>query len=305
MPETPSNVPEPSPAPNPSAEAVHGPTTFEPTALTWRRALGPLIMIAAGLACIPFAADLFPQAHAFLRGLPAADKIFTATKQYPNYVTVLLILGAIWQLRRDHRRTIVVLIIAVLVSSTVNEVIKRVMGRARPEYSILLANELEILEDRKKRIRLEKLQELKDADPDSVIHVSTRDQWFPFEFNRPILDDAYASFPSGHSNSAFVISTWLSWLYPPARGVFMFAAAGCAASRVYNSRHYPSDVLVGGGLGWLITLWVLSRRWPMRMADRVWDRSRRKRAARQVAEPPPAAPPAPQSTDEPTMRPEV
>jgi undecaprenyl-diphosphatase len=57
------------------------------------------------------------------------------------------------------------------------------------------------------------------------------------------------SFPSGHAASAFAFATGVAREWPAA-GVPVAAAAGAVAySRVHNGVHYPSDVIVGAGLG--------------------------------------------------------
>ena len=57
------------------------------------------------------------------------------------------------------------------------------------------------------------------------------------------------SFPSGHSASAFAFATGVAREWPAA-GVPVAATAGIVAySRVHAGVHYPSDVVVGAGLG--------------------------------------------------------
>lgn len=57
------------------------------------------------------------------------------------------------------------------------------------------------------------------------------------------------SFPSGHAASAFAFATSIAREWPLA-GVPIAAAAGLVAySRVHAGVHYPSDVVVGAGLG--------------------------------------------------------
>lgn len=57
------------------------------------------------------------------------------------------------------------------------------------------------------------------------------------------------SFPSGHSASAFAFATGVTAEWPAAGLPVTAAAAAVTYSRVHNGVHYPSDVIVGGGLG--------------------------------------------------------
>ena len=59
------------------------------------------------------------------------------------------------------------------------------------------------------------------------------------------------SFPSGHTSSAFAIATSLSLSYPEWYVVVPSVtwASLMGATRVWHGVHYPSDVLVGAGIG--------------------------------------------------------
>jgi len=60
------------------------------------------------------------------------------------------------------------------------------------------------------------------------------------------------SFPSGHTITAFAISTPLIAQYPHAAPGILFCAVSIAASRIILGMHFLSDVIAGGVLGWML-----------------------------------------------------
>ncbi len=70
------------------------------------------------------------------------------------------------------------------------------------------------------------------------------------------------SFPSGHSTVAFALATSLSHeLHNPIATVALYAAAtGTAWSRIYNARHWGSDVVFGAALG-IASAEIVHGRW--------------------------------------------
>jgi membrane-associated phospholipid phosphatase len=89
---------------------------------------------------------------------------------------------------------------------------------------------------------------------------------------RPAVSDPYldpigvipssASFPSGHSATAFATAVAVGLIYPRLRVPLLLLAALVALSRVYLGMHYATDVVVGSALGAAIGLaagWVVLR----------------------------------------------
>jgi len=77
-----------------------------------------------------------------------------------------------------------------------------------------------------------------------------------FNETRPDLSDNH-SFPSGHTAHAFVMATVLYHEYIDSNKFLAYSgyafATTTAVFRMLNNRHFPSDVLVGAGVGIAVT----------------------------------------------------
>ena len=69
------------------------------------------------------------------------------------------------------------------------------------------------------------------------------------------------SFPSAHASNSFAMAAVASWRFENASVLFYGFAALVAYSRVYAGLHYPSDVVAGAILGFVVgwfSTWLVS-----------------------------------------------
>lgn len=108
-------------------------------------------------------------------------------------------------------------LISVAVSGLISNIIKRAIGRPRPELF--------------------------------------GDQGL-FSFNPFVHNSDFESFPSGHATTCGALWTALALLFPPLRWPILLVGLYLASTRVFVGAHYPSDVLVGFGWGMWFAFFV-------------------------------------------------
>lgn len=70
---------------------------------------------------------------------------------------------------------------------------------------------------------------------------------------------AYHSFPSGHADTLFAIAAALGCFVPRARPYLLAVALPLALCRVLQFKHFLSDTVGGAGLGIITTVWLRHR----------------------------------------------
>jgi membrane-associated phospholipid phosphatase len=71
----------------------------------------------------------------------------------------------------------------------------------------------------------------------------------PFNFVHFAGTEAYFSFPSAHSITAFALAFAIAAIWPWARGVMVAYALVIAVTRLVLLAHHPSDVVAGATIG--------------------------------------------------------
>jgi len=80
------------------------------------------------------------------------------------------------------------------------------------------------------------------------------------------------SFPSEHSAVAWSVASMIAHQYPgPLTKLFAYGLAGAVSvSRVTGNQHFPSDVLVGGAIGWLASRQVYGKHHDPTLGGDAW-----------------------------------
>lgn len=153
------------------------------------------------------------------------DLVYSLTRysMYPFYVLFIVVLLLGW-IRHDKYLRLLgwAYLIAQLVGAAFTvRILKMLTGHARPSVQ----------------------------DPASI------DGWFG-----PSADNAYHSFPSGHTADLFTSAVFLAMLVPNLilRVLLLAFAVLVGLTRIAVSGHYPVDVTGGAFIGGLVTLLVIS-----------------------------------------------
>lgn len=94
----------------------------------------------------------------------------------------------------------------------------------------------------------------------------------PYDFVSPFSKKGYTSFPSGHTNTAFAVATAFSLEYNDKKWVPWVAytlASLTSISRMYDNRHWFSDVIIGASIGHFVTKLVYKQEYKRRAAGRI------------------------------------
>ena len=95
-----------------------------------------------------------------------------------------------------------------------------------------------------------------------VVDLASADVWDTFGGLLPLASAGSngQSFPSAHTATAAGLAVALCYFYP--RGKWLFAALtlGVGFQRVFASSHFPSDVVIGGTLGFVVAWSLLKSR---------------------------------------------
>jgi undecaprenyl-diphosphatase len=174
-----------------------------------------ILLIASALMMLLESRGLPTTLRLSFKGDVKRETAFLA--QWGQSIATPLATLIVWQLDAPHRRDAIIMFCGVLGTSVVCFLLKRLLGRVRPN----------------------KEGAGKFLGP-SFKHASYRE-----------------SFPSSHSACAITLSVFLAHLYPPAAITFWGLGITTAILRYILDAHFPSDVLGGVAIGYVAAICAL------------------------------------------------
>lgn len=205
----------------------------------------PAVLILLGLALIPLDRDL----SRWLRAIPMGGDLrreLNAWQQFGAIGSLVAVGAAVWLLDPHNRRRLLDLAAAALATGGACLLLKMLVGRPRPKFDDpwFVTGPLGLYPKGPGEGMLSPL---------AFWEKGSADLW---------------SMPSSHSAAAACLGGFLAMLYPALKVPSLVLVAVVAFARVAGSdkgSHWPSDVLVGVGVG-LFTVWtVVGGRWASRL----------------------------------------
>ena len=162
------------------------------------------------------------------------DKVFLVITYLSSEITIFVIVTALFLWRDNKRRWILPLWATLGVSAIVSFVLKITIQRARP-FQMGIVSLLSVLQE------------------------ASHDIW-------------NFSFPSSHAMLAFCVVPILAEQYPKLKKVWIGLAVLIAFSRIYFGLHFFSDVIVGGGVGYLIGAMIVKLEKEHKFGKKIYER---------------------------------
>jgi membrane-associated phospholipid phosphatase len=197
----------------------------------------------------------------FLRSIPLKGDLrreIESLQQYGQTLSSIIVALAIWLQDPAHRRRLADLAAAWAVTALFVVIGKGLVGRPRPRYE----DPLYFLGP----LGQYPVERAVDGHPVGIRHA--------WEFWSGISSDLW-SMPSSHTAYAACLSVVVSTLYPRLRPLMVALVAYVGLARIVTGAHYPSDVLVGGAIGFLVARAAMQGRWGQRLLDRLAGPGRR------------------------------
>lgn len=217
--------------------------------LDWLPALG--IALALVIVLWPFDAAL----SNFARSITLAGDLrreLEALAQYGQGSWIVIIAFSIWLLDPARRRRLVDFAAALLLVGLACMLTKLLLGRPRP-----------IMDDPDVLLGPWGMYPVPDQSGDTVTLAHAWDWSSRVQY-------VLGSIPSRHTAFAFGVSTCLWIMYPVLRWPAAVLACIVGAMRIITGAHWPTDVIAGAALGFVLASLCMRRFWGTRALDWFW-----------------------------------
>lgn len=234
---------------------IGDPVSLERLRSPWMVVPSALALLAA-VGLLPWSEDTWHVIYPTLRflGRNGFSGLFDYGERLPGLGALVTIMAVAWVYAPKAREAMVPLLVAIGISGAFSYGIKEVAGRSRPTYGVRLHES----EGAQQFIR-----QWNAENPGAPLPMTATDKWLFGKDRRPWFEDGFASFPSGHTTTAFALAAWVSIAFPRIRYLGLGIAVLCGLARIEARRHWPEDILFGGALGWLTAVWVMRMDWPV------------------------------------------
>jgi len=162
------------------------------------------------------------------------DKVFLVITYLSSEITIFVIVTALFLWRDNKRRWILPLWLTLGISAIVSLLLKITIQRLRP-FQMGVVSLLSVLQE------------------------ASHDIW-------------NFSFPSSHAMLAFCVVPILAEQYPKLKKMWIGIAVLIAFSRIYFGLHFFSDVIVGGGVGYLIGAMIVKLEKEHKFGKKIYER---------------------------------
>jgi len=221
------------PSNTPTEANVHVPGQ-DPSVNGWFKRSSAALLIGALLSggLCPLAMQFDTSISAYLRQfkLPGdLQKAITLSEVFAHGLGVTCILLAVYVIAVDRRRMVYIAILITALSGATANALKAAVVRVRPHA--------------------EGLQVKGHNDLDSLSEEAVE---------RSFWDARQRSFPSGHAATAWGLAIGLTLVFGRGWWIFGMLAVLASVQRIESEAHYPSDVLAGASIAFIIAACVVA-----------------------------------------------
>lgn len=89
-------------------------------------------------------------------------------------------------------------------------------------------------------------------------------EFYNLNFDMFIFNSHWHSFPSGHAQVMLTVATVALLIWPKQKYIFLMLAGIFSLTRITIHQHFLSDIIIGGFMGHILTLWLYNL-WPPKL----------------------------------------